>query len=478
MLMAKPNPKPAKTAASSKKERSYLSQSDVPWYSVDEALKIAQAIIDNYGNGPARPLDVAQVLQVTPQNTDFKMLTGASIAYGLTEGGWNAQQIALTPLAFQILKPQTETAPLDGKREALLTPRIIREFLSKYDGNAVPREDIAYNVLETMKVPKDRTKKVLEMIVSSADSVGFLSDIKGKKYVNLKGVTPTEQRGNEEQQDEVIVMANGAAAKQASDKSQPPIVQPPIIAKPGTEARLARVFISHGKSRVFVDPIKQLLEMVQLQAVVSVESSTVSQPVTQKVMNDMRSSGAAIIHVDSEQKLIDPADTKEVVVLNPNVMIEIGAAMALYGERYILLVRDGVKLPSNLQGLYEVRYKGDKLDSDETIALLKSIHDMKTKALPSSLKPARLVRRESALLKNFLHRLRRGVCWQYPVFRQCRRVLRLDRLTVEMVGQPHDANLFQFVDQVLGVYTSVVNLHHADDGVLGRIVTLGAPSVR
>jgi predicted nucleotide-binding protein len=380
--MAKPNPKPAKAAAPSKKERTYLSQADVPWCSVDKSLTVAQAIIDNYGNGPAKPLDVAQALQIAPTNSDFKMLTGASIAYGLTEGGWNAAQISLTPLAIKILKYKSETDTLDGKREALLKPRILKEFLAKYNDNAVPRDDIAHNVLESMGVPKDRTKIVLDLIISGAESVGFLTDIKGKKYVNLKGVTPTEQRGDEEQQDEEIVMANGAAAKQAPDKSQPQ-PSPAIITKPGTEARLARVFISHGKNRVFVDPIKQLLEMVQLQAVVSVESSTVSQPVTQKVMNDMRSSGAAIIHVDSEQKLIDPADTKEVVVLNPNVMIEIGAAMALYGERYILLVRDGVKLPSNLQGLYEVRYKGDKLDSDETIALLKSIHDMKTKALPS-----------------------------------------------------------------------------------------------
>lgn len=146
--------------------------------------------------------------------------------------------------------------------------------------------------------------------------------------------------------------------------------------------RLTRVFISHGKNKAFVDPIKELLKFGQLEAVVSVEKSTVSQPVTQKVMNDMRSCGAAIIHVDSERKLMD-VDSKEVVALNENVLIEIGAAMALYGERYILLVKDGVKLPSNLQGLYEVRYAGEKLDGNETIKLMSSINDMKTKPLPT-----------------------------------------------------------------------------------------------
>jgi len=372
--MSKPNAKAAKAAAP-KKQRSYLSQAEVPWYSVDKALKVAQAIVENYGNGPAKPLDVAQVLQVTPQNSDFKMLTGASIAYGLTEGGWNAEQIALTPLASKILKPKTETDTLDGKREALLKPRIIREFLNKYGDNAVPRDDIAQNVLGGMGVPKERAKQVLELILAGADSVGFLTDIRGKRYINMKGIAPPTELEEEQRTDSKPALPQQGVAE------KPAI---PLIPKPGTDVRLGRVYISHGKNREFVEPIRQLLKFGQLEAVVSVEHSTVSQPVTQKVMNDMRSCGAAIIHVDSERKLMDPADTsKEVVVLNENVLIEIGAAMALYGERYILLVREGVKLPSNLQGLFEVRYVGDKLDANETIRLMSSINDMKTKPLPS-----------------------------------------------------------------------------------------------
>lgn len=372
--MAKPKPKPAKAASTPKKK--YLSQSDVPWCSVDKALIVAEAIVNNYGSKPTKPLDVAKALGMQPTSVNFRMSTGASIAYGLTDGGSQSAQITPTALALKIIKYKTETDPIDGKREALLKPRVIGGFLNRYNDNAFPRDDIAKNVLEDMGVPKDRTTEVLGMILEGAESVGFVTEIKGKKYVNLQGVTPpAEPSVEEEQQEELPADAPGIPWK--------PAPQPATTPKPGTEARLGRVFVSHGKNRGFVDPIKQLLEMVQLQAVVSVESSTVSQPVPQKVMGDMRSCGAAIIHVDKEQKLLDPADTKEVIVLNPNVLIEIGAAMALYGERYILLVKDGAKLPSNLQGLYEVRYKGDKLDSDETIALLKSIHDMKTKTLPS-----------------------------------------------------------------------------------------------
>lgn len=64
-------------------------------------------------------------------------------------------------------------------------------------------------------------------------------------------------------------------------------------------------------------------------------------------------------------------------MLNSNVLIEIGAAMALYGRRFILLVKEGITLPSNLQGLYQVRYVGETLDGDATIRLLKAINELK-----------------------------------------------------------------------------------------------------
>ena len=95
----------------------------------------------------------------------------------------------------------------------------------------------------------------------------------------------------------------------------------------------------------------------------------------------MRDCGAAIIHVDSEH-VIEKDDGNKYYIINPNVLIEIGAAMALYGRRFILLVREGITLPSNLQGLYEVRYKGESLDGEATIRLLEAIMDIKNNPLP------------------------------------------------------------------------------------------------
>lgn len=148
-----------------------------------------------------------------------------------------------------------------------------------------------------------------------------------------------------------------------------------------TDELKRRVYITHGKNRTFINNIKELLGFGELEPVVSIEEPSVSKPVPYKVMDEMRSCGAAIIHVDDEQTVTDGSG-KPYVILKPNVLIEIGASMALYGKRFILLVKDGVTLPSNLQGLFEVRYSGDSLDGETTIRLLKVINQLKIEPMP------------------------------------------------------------------------------------------------
>jgi predicted nucleotide-binding protein len=104
---------------------------------------------------------------------------------------------------------------------------------------------------------------------------------------------------------------------------------------------------------------------------VSVERESTAIPVPEKVFEDMRSCSAGVIHVGGEGKYIHP-EGNEHTKLNDNVLIEIGAAMALYGKKVILLVENGVKLPSNLQGLYRCDFDGTRLDYEATMKLLKT----------------------------------------------------------------------------------------------------------
>jgi hypothetical protein len=381
--MAKGKKATVATASESTGKRPYLKQADVPAASLDDALRVPQAILDHYAGKPTSPLQLAKALDVDPKGSQIRLLTGAAIAFGLVDGGAQAASISVTDLARQIVRPTAEGADLTAKRDAVLKPRIFGDFLRQYDGNAFPRSDIAMNVLEGMGVPREKAAEVLERIDASARSVGFIEEIKGKNYVTLQGAAAPPPESSEATPEEEATKTT-PPRDPTRTPAAPPAVQPKgaeFTAAIVDDLRRRRVFITHGKSRDLVEPIKKLLEFGELEAIVSVDRQSVSKPVPEKVMDDMRGCGAAIIHVDADRTIVDK-DGNEHVVLNPNVLIEIGAAMAFYGRRFILLVREGVKLPSNLQGLYEVRYSGDILDAGATIKLLEAIKDIKNYPLP------------------------------------------------------------------------------------------------
>ena len=365
-------------AQTSTTKRQYLSQSDVPSHSLDDALRVATAISEQYGKKPTSPIDVASALDIMPAAGQFRSLAGAALAYGLTDGGPNVEFIGLTDLGMQIVSPTEEGDNLAGKREALMRPRVVREFLEKYNGSPLPSETIGKNVLEQMGVPRKVTGKTLGLIISSTDSLGLLTNIKGKRLVNLKpalttpDVRPIAKVINEDDVDE-----EGAISYEKPADSPASTEPPNVIQTKDALLKNRRVYISHGSNKKIVEQLKELLTYGDFEPVVSVEKETTARPVPEKLLSEMRSCGAGIIHVGPEQTIIDK-DDKEHSLFNYNVLIEIGAAMALYGANYILLVEEGMELPSNLQGLYEARYKGEALDYVATMKLLRTLKEFKS----------------------------------------------------------------------------------------------------
>jgi hypothetical protein len=112
-------------------KRTYIKQTDVPLCSLDEALRVPRAIIDNYAEQPTSPFNVATALDLEPKGTRFVIITGAAIAYGLIEGGAQATTISRTPLAKRILHSAKDLDGFEARREALLKPRVFGEFLKK-----------------------------------------------------------------------------------------------------------------------------------------------------------------------------------------------------------------------------------------------------------------------------------------------------------------------------------------------------------
>lgn len=349
-------------------KRAALAQSDVPAFAIEEAIRVPRAIADEYGKRPATPIDIGKALKMSPTGSTFRMLASASAAYGLTEGSAWAESISLSPLGRRAVAPTLEGDDLQARREAVLRPRVVREFLNRYKGSKWPRQDIGENVLEDLGVPTDQKKRALELIKSNALAVGFLTDIGGSTYVQLKI-------------SEVGVGADSIHLESDPDPTVIATEQLIDLQPDGAEAEVApdenrRVFITHGKNRGIAQQLKELLTYGTFEPIMSVEQDSTAKPVPDKVLDEMRKCGAAIIHVGTERLVVDQ-EGNEHLFLNQNVLIEIGAALALYGRKFILLVETGVQLPSNLQGLYEVRYTGERLDYDATMKLLRAFNDFK-----------------------------------------------------------------------------------------------------
>lgn len=352
-----------------KERATSVSQSDLPAYSLERSASVAQCLWDNFAGKGTAPHDVAIAMDLSPTSSGWRMLANAAVAYGIVTAGWNSKEVGLSDLGKRLVAPTEEGADGKARIEAVLRPRIFKEFYSKYDAAKFPKDDVAKNVLISLGLPKDRADAGLAMLKENGQHAGIIRSIPTGLFVALNSTGIQQTRSD--------------SANEHSNADVPPNVENPMRqfdiieggkSVPPDTVGVRKVFITHGKNKKILEQIKEIVRYGKHEPVVAVEHETVSKPVPDKVLEDMRSCQAAVIHVAQEGVLADENGAL-VPQINDNVLIEIGAAMALYGRKFILLVEEGVKLPSNLQGLYECRYSGDSLDGFATMKLLKAFND-------------------------------------------------------------------------------------------------------
>jgi predicted nucleotide-binding protein len=374
--MPKQKAKSVKKGEPASGKRTYFKQADFPQTTLQQAQKIASMIVDNFAGDGGSPPDIALALGISPTSSAWPALAGASIAYGLTDGGVNADSLKLTSLGRRLVAPEQSGEDLVARREAILKPRILKEFFGRYRRAKLPNDTIAANVLKGLNLPGDRVQSALEIIKANGRYAGIIRETPTGPFVNLDSPGVPAPTATPALPEHDTALADPATCD--TDGSRQPAATSQTLAQPvatqhapSLDGKLNRVFISHGKQKAIVAQIKELLAFGNFDPVVSVERESTAIPVPEKVFEDMRSCGAGVIHVGGEGKYLDK-EGNEHTKLNDNVLIEIGAAMALYGKKVILLVERGVTLPSNLQGLYRCDFEGDRLEYESTMKLLKT----------------------------------------------------------------------------------------------------------
>lgn len=365
------------TEASGKK-----GKAEFPKMTLEEALAAPQALERN-GGRPLSAIDMGTAIGKSPGSSVIRTLSASASAYGLTGGSYKTS-FTMRELGKAITQPTNRQEAARARVTAALTPGTFRSIYDYYKGQKFPEPQFFKNTIirEFAVDPKqaDACCRIFEANMRYVDLIRVApgGDWLSKDATVAETLDATEVEEVEEEAAAIEANTDGLSAEdhaavtriaEINQEHEPSSPIPPKVNR--------KVFISHGKNKKVVTQLKELLTYGEFEPVVSVERETTSKPVPDKVMGDMRLCGAGIIHVGTERTIKDEHG-EEHHFLNENVLIEIGAAMALYDGRFILLVEKGTKLPSNLQGLYEVRFEGEGLDHDATMKLLKAFNEFKT----------------------------------------------------------------------------------------------------
>jgi len=337
-------------------------------------MRVPETLRDFYASSPTRPIDIATAVDMTPSSGTFRVLCGAAVGYGLTDGGPNAPAVALTKLGSRAVNPTEEDDDKRALREAALKPTIANRFYQKYDGSPLPPKNIAENVLAEFDVPRDRTGDVYDLLIENARFVEFLKKIKDKAFIDIGGpLAPAsaETTNHEDLEfDEEEAADLLAPAADAVDQPQAPTVRSETPPAPTKNA----IFVGHGGNKKPLEQLIKVLNEYKIPYKAAVEEPNRARPIPQKVRETMQDCGAAILIFTADKEYFD-SDGNSIWRPSENVSHELGAASVLYGERIVVFKEQGIELASNFSSVGYIEFESDKL-SDKGLDLFRELVSM------------------------------------------------------------------------------------------------------
>lgn len=341
---------PPKEASIATAKNSRISQAEIPGRSLADSIAVAQALYDHFAGKSAAPHDVALALDISPTSSAWRTLTGAAIAYGLTIGGCYADAIELSDLGRRVVAPTEEGDDDRAKIEAMLRPRILKEFFQKYDRAKFPRADIARNVLSSMGVPSNRLDTVFEILVQNGNFVGAIRDTKTGPFVALAGaartVEPDEPRPDAQPPGEVEGTSEDVGREVPA--SPPPAASAPAGPK--------QIFVAHGKNHKPLSELKAILDQFKIPYKVAVDEPNVGRPISKKVAQLMHECSAGIFIFTADEKFTN-AENETIFRPSENVVYELGAASVLWENKIIILKQKDVNFPSDFKDLGYIEFE-------------------------------------------------------------------------------------------------------------------------
>lgn len=175
---------PAKTARGKSSTRKRVSRAQsasvakFPRHSVDRALRIPQAIIDQNAGHPSTRAEAAKFLGVSTSGA-FDLEISSAKKYGFLEG--NKERLTVTERAKRAVRPQSDSDEIAALREATLAAPDISEVYNHYRGEYIPDDNFFANALtERFRIPVDKISDFRTVFFDSLRRANLLDESGGR----------------------------------------------------------------------------------------------------------------------------------------------------------------------------------------------------------------------------------------------------------------------------------------------------------
>lgn len=320
-----------------------------PANTLEEALTVAQAVKDGDAGQPFDRIKLSLALKSTPKSSAFVRTLGSSERYGLTVGGASSARIALTPVGRAAVAPTTPEERRRALAKAAQTPEVFGRFYQYFEGKKVLEGEYARNLLEQeMGVHPQLSAECLNTVMANGRFVDILREVGGSWYVTH--IT--------------------SEAPEATDQAESRVGQPVV-----TEAQPAgKVLVGHMGRPDAAKHVGSLLAEFGIAHSATDCAVDGARPVPESVAEAMRGCSSAVLIVTPDGP--DGMGTHEngaAPKVSHRIVHHVGAASALYGQRFIILKENGLDMGGYADGVPIVGYEPGRL-AEAVGPLLVALH--------------------------------------------------------------------------------------------------------
>ena len=299
-----------------------------PIHPLEDATATAHAIQELNGGLPFDRVLLAKALGTTPASSGFTIRLNSSGKYGLTQGGYSDERIALTARGQAVAAPKQGGERQRALLEAALQPELFREFYRALDGKRMPEDEYARNLLQRdYGVQPGLSDECLNIIKRNGLFVGILGEVGGSLYVSMSGV-----HASEDELDDVSGSGAAISPARAHDAGQ------------DQKDHRGRILLGSADGDEVPAFIRQTLDSFGIEYSAIVAGDGDDHPLGQDATQAMRACVAAVLVL--ARPAAEAADGRFEGRRKERMIFLLGAASALYEDRVVLLrERDVERLP-------------------------------------------------------------------------------------------------------------------------------------